>query len=51
MGPSNADSHGNAEVQETVREEDGAQAMTAAKELHFQCKQMVSCQITEANKF
>jgi hypothetical protein len=31
---SNASTHGNAEVQENVKEEDGAQASMAVKELH-----------------
>merc|ERR1712167_314716 len=40
--PNNALNHGNAEVPDSAKEEDGAPDMTVAKELHFQTKLQVS---------
>jgi hypothetical protein len=47
MVPNNADFHGNAEVQECVRDKDGALDMMDASNLHFQCKLQVFYQIAE----
>ena len=43
----NADSHGNAEELELVKEADGALDMMDAFNLHFQCKPQVFFQIAE----
>ena len=45
--PNNANSPGNAEVPEPVKEVDGALVMTAVMEPHCQCKPQVSLQITD----
>ena len=45
--PNNASSPGNAEEPEPVKEEDGALDMTAAMELHCQCKPQVLLQTTD----
>ena len=45
--PNNALNHGNAEVQDSVKEEDGVLDMTVVKEPHFQIKLQVSPQITD----
>jgi hypothetical protein len=45
--PNNAPNPGNAEVPDSAKEEDGAQAMMAVKELPFQTKLQVSLWITD----
>ena len=47
--PNNAPNHGNAEVLESAKEEDGAQVMMDAKELHSQTKLQDSPLIAEYN--
>ena len=45
--PNNAHNHGNAEVPDFAKEEDGAQDMMDVKELHSQTRPQVLPQITE----
>ena len=45
--PNNALNHGNAEEQDSVKEEDGALDMMVAKEPHSQTKPQDSHQITD----
>merc|ERR1712167_373207 len=45
--PNNAPNHGNAEVLDSAREEDGAPDMTDVREPHSQTKPQVSSQTTD----